>query len=55
MENKINNSANLVKFRVTIGQLNTKLEDLKLGVVTLLHDNESLKRENAYLRSLLNE
>lgn len=51
----INKLADLAKFRVAVGRLNIKLEDLKLEVVALLHDNESLKRENTYLRKLLDD
>lgn len=50
-----NNLANLAKFRAAIERLNLTLENLRLEVIALLHDKESLQRENEYLRSLLNE
>lgn len=43
----------LARYMAALKKLSTKLDTLRLEVIALLHDNESLKRENAYLRELL--
>lgn len=51
----INELSNLAKFRGAVIRLNENLETLKVELAAILHDNESLRRENAVLRRLLDE
>lgn len=53
--NNINNIADLAKLCTAVKRLNENLSALRLEVIALLHDKESLERENKYLRKLLDE
>ncbi|MCK5016382.1 MAG: hypothetical protein KAS32_04845 [Candidatus Peribacteraceae bacterium] len=55
MKNKhnINSIADLAKLCIAAKRLNETLSALRLEVVALLHNKESLERENKYLRELL--
>jgi regulator of replication initiation timing len=45
----------LAKYVAALKRVSAQLDTLRLKVIALLHDNESLKRENAILRELLND
>jgi len=54
-KHNINSIANLAKLCTTTKRLNETLAALRLEVIALLHDKESLERENKYLRRLLDD
>lgn len=51
--NNINSISDLAKLCAATKRLNETLSALRLEVIALLHDKESLERENKYLRELL--
>lgn len=55
MSDKIKTVGDLAKFTVAIKRLSVTLDTLRTEIIALLHDKESLERENAYLRGLLDD
>lgn len=54
-KHNINSVADLAKLCTAVRRLNENLSALRLEVIALLHDKESLQRENKHLRGLLND
>ena len=54
-KNDINKIVNLTRFGSAVARLNENLDTLRVEIKALLHDRESLRRENKYSRELLDE